>query len=374
MAGAAWAQTTPDWTSETVAGTGSSGYSGDGAAAASARLNSPSGVAVDGDGNLYIADSSNNRIRKVDTDGDISTVAGDGTAGFDGDGAAAASAQLNNPYGVAVDRDGNLYIADSSNNRIRMVDADTNFISTVAGDGTAGFGGDGAAADMAQLNSPNGVAVDWDGNLYIADRDNHRIRKVDADTGFISTVAGNGTTGFSGDGAAADAAQLRSPSDVAVDGDGNLYIADTSNHRIRKVDADTDFISTVAGNSSNSRRGCTGDGGAATAAPLYAPTGVALDGSGNLYIATPADQHSASIRKVDAVTGNISTVASQPRTGPLTPPKIAPRPSTWIWVAADTKTKWRWTVWATCTSPVGPPTSSTSSSRRSAPRSPPTRG
>ncbi len=293
----------------TVAGTGVFGYGGDGAAATAAHLDRLSDVAADGSGNLYIADTFNNRIRKVDAStGNISTAAGTGTRGFSGDGAAATAAQLNRPRGVAADGSGNLYIADTDNNRIRKVDASTGNISTVAGVGIFGFSGDGAAATAARLRGLYGVAVDGSGNLYIADTDNHRIRKVDASTGNISTVAGSGATGpsggaYSGDGAAATAARLNAPISVAVDGSDNLYIADHNNNRIRKVDASTGNISTVAGTGT---QGYSGDGAAATAAQLDSPRDVAVDGSGNLYI---ADRDNESIRKVDASTGNISTVA-----------------------------------------------------------------
>ena len=285
----------------TVAGTGTGGYSGDGGAATSARLR-PDNVAVDGSGNIYISSSSNNRIRKVTAStGNISTVAGSGTA-YSGDGAAAASAHLYDPVGVAVDGSGNLYIADSGNDRIRKVDASTGNISTVAGVGTNGFSGDGGAATSAQFSAPVGVAVDGSGNLYIADSGNDRIRKVDASTGNISTVAGTGTGGYSGDGGAATSARLR-PDNVAVDGSGNIYIASTSNNRVRKVDASTGNISTVAGTGT---AGYSGDGGAATSARLNNPQGVAVDGAGNIYI---TDRHNNRIRKVDASTGNISTAA-----------------------------------------------------------------
>ena len=279
----------------TVAGGGS--VLGDGAAAVAAQLRSPSGVALDGSGNLYIADENNNRIRKVDAAGRISTVAGDGTEGFGGDGGAATAAQLDFPRGVALDGAGNLYIADGNNQRIRKVDA-AGVITTVAGGGS-GLG-DGGAATAARLYYPSGVALDGAGNLYIADATNQRIRKVDA-AGVITTVAGDGTRGFGGDGGAAVAAQLGNPYGVAVDGSGNLYIADWANHRIRKVDAEG-VISTVAGDGTE---GYSGDGGAAVAAQLYAPFGVALDAAGNLYI---ADTRNNRIRKVDAA-GSISTVA-----------------------------------------------------------------
>ena len=280
----------------TVAG---SGPIGDGGAAAAAQLRFPRGVALDGADNLYIADSSNHRIRKVDAAGVISTMAGDGTEGIGGDGGAAAAAQLRFPRGVALDASGNLYIADSGNHRIRKVDA-AGVISTVAGDGTQGYGGDGGPATAAQLRFPRGVALDASGNLYIADSSNHCIRKVDS-AGVISTVAGTGNSGFRGDGGAATAARLRRPFDVALDGAGNLYIADYINSRIRKVDS-AGVISTVAGDGT---RGSGGDGGPATAAQLRFPTGVAVDGAGNLYI---ADRFNQRIRKVDSA-GVISTVA-----------------------------------------------------------------
>ena len=285
----------------TVAGTGEGGFGGDGGAAASAKLRLPEGVALDGSGNLYIADRSNNRVRRVDAStGNISTVAGTGEGGFGGDGGAAASAKLRLPEGVALDGSGNLYIADRSNNRVRRVDASTGNISTVAGTGTAGFGGDGGAAASATLNFPRGVALDGSGNLYIADRDNHRVRRVDASTGIISTVAGTGTGGlgaggFGGDGGAATSASLSSPSGVALDGSGNLYIADRDNHRVRRVDASTGIISTVAGTGTG---GFGGDGGAAAAAQLFLPSGVALDGSGNLYIADTVNHRIRRIRTV----------------------------------------------------------------------------
>jgi uncharacterized repeat protein (TIGR02543 family) len=286
----------------TVAGTGTAGYSGDGLAATSAQLNYPKGVAVDSSGNLYIADQLNHRIRKVATDGTISTVAGTGTAGYSGDSGVATSAQLNTPLGVAVDSSGNLYIADNSNNRIRKVAAIDGKISTVAGTGAYGYSGDGGAATSAQLKSPNGVAVDSNFNLYIADYQNNRIRKVTAADGTISTVAGTGTAGYSGDGGAATSAQLQYPQGVAVDSNFNLYIGDSTNNRIRKVAAIDSTISTVAGTGT---AGYSGDGLAATSAMLNSPIGVTVDSSGNLYI---ADYMNVRIRKV-AMDGTISTVA-----------------------------------------------------------------
>jgi uncharacterized repeat protein (TIGR01451 family) len=220
----------------TYAGNGTAGFSGNGGPATSASLYYPDGVALDSSGNLYIADTWNNRVRKVSTSGTISTVAGNGTAGFSGDGGPATSASLRYPDGIALDSSGNLYIADTSNMRVRKVST-SGTISTVAGNDTEpGFSGDGGPATSASLSYPRGVALDFSGNLHIADTDNERVRKVST-SGTISTVAGSGTAGFSGDGGPAASASLNDPYGVALDSSGNLYIADTYNHRIRKVDA-----------------------------------------------------------------------------------------------------------------------------------------
>jgi uncharacterized repeat protein (TIGR01451 family) len=287
----------------TVAGNGIAGYSGDGGPATSAQLYYPEGVAADVSGNLYIADSDNNVVRQVSATGVITTVAGNGTGGYSGDGGPAASAELHYPSGVAVDESGNLYIADYDNERIRKVNAATGVITTVAGNGKAGYSGDGGPATSGELHLPYGVAVDGSGNLYIADIDNERIREVSATTGVITTVAGDGTKGYSGDGGPATSAELSSPKGVAVDASGNLYIADTVNERIREVSATTGVISTVAGDGTY---GYTGDGGLAISAELHYPEGVAVDASGNLYI---ADTENLRIREVSAVTGVITTVA-----------------------------------------------------------------
>ena len=270
---------TPSGVISAVAGNGTQGFSGDGGPATTAQLNYPRGVAVDTAGNLFIADTDNNLIRKVTPGGVISTVAGIGTQGFSGDSGPAISAQLFSPYGVAVDTAGNLFIADTVNNRIREV-TPAGVINTVAGNGTQSSGGDGGPAISAQLFSPTGVAVDATGNLFIADLGNNRIREV-TPAGVISTVAGNGTQGFSGDSGTATAAQLNYPRGVAVDTAGNLFIADFDNFRIRKV-TPAGVISTVAGNET---QGFSGDGGPATAAQLYSPTAVAVDTAGNLFIA-----------------------------------------------------------------------------------------
>jgi sugar lactone lactonase YvrE len=293
----------------TVAGNGTAGYSGDGGAATSAELHGPNAVAVDTAGNIYIADYYNNRIRKVTAStGDISTAAGNGTAGYSGDGGAATSAELNGPGDVAVDSAGNIYISDLGNNRVRKVTVSTGVISTVAGNGTKGYSGDGGAATSAEIGS-DAVTVDTAGNIYLADTSNNRIRKVTVSTGIITTVAGNGTAGFSGDGGAATSAELNVPDGVVVDSAGNIYIADHNNERIRKVTVSTGKISTVAGNGT---AGYAGDGGAATSAELNGPGGLALDSAGNIYF---GDFGNNRIRKVTVSTGKISTVAGNGTAG-----------------------------------------------------------
>jgi trimeric autotransporter adhesin len=214
----------------TVAGNGTAGYSGDGGPATSAQLNAPIGVAVNKAGNLFITDHRNNRVRKVTPAGVIRTVVGSGTKGFSGDGGPAASAMIS-PYGVATDMAGNLYITDLGSKRVRKV-TPGGVISTVAGNGNQGFSGDGGPATSAQLLGPQGVAVDTSGNVFFAD--GPRIRKVTLG-GVISTVAGNGNRGYRGDGGSASSAELAYPSGVALDTAGNLFIADWDNNRVRKV-------------------------------------------------------------------------------------------------------------------------------------------
>ena len=291
----------------TIAGNGTPGHAGDGGPATDSELHCPTGVALDAAGNLYIADSFSYRIRRVSTDGIITTVGGNGTLGCAGDGGPAAGAELSDPAGVAVDVAGNLYIADYHNYRIRRVDA-SGTISTVAGNGAYGYDGDGGPATAASFSDPAGVAVDAAGNLYIADSSNNRIRKVDSD-GIIATIAGNGTIGNAGDGGPATAARLSWPTGVALDAAGNLYIADTNNERIRRVDT-SGIITTVAGTEYNGQSN-NGDGGIATSALFSRPLSVALDSAGNLYI---TDTGSDRIRQVNA-NGIITTVAGDGTAG-----------------------------------------------------------
>jgi len=303
----------------TIAGNNVFGYSGNGGPATAAELDVPTGVAFDANGNMYIADLYNNVVRKVTTSGTIFTIAGNGygagaygKGGYSGDGGPAFNAELNTPFAVAVDDTGNVYIADAYNNVIRKVST-SGIISTFAGTGfgagtgTGGYSGDGGPATAAELAIPYGVAFDATENLYIVDANNSVIRKVNT-SGTISTIAGNGSWGYSGDGGPATDAQLYLPSGVCVDGAGNIYIDDYFNNVIRKVNT-AGTISTVAGNGFDAGTGAftgyNGDGGPATDAELDFPTGVCLDVAGNLYI---ADAHNNTIRKVNT-SGIITTVA-----------------------------------------------------------------
>ena len=333
---------TPAGTITTVAGNGTYGFSGDGGSAVNASLGYPAGVAVDASGTLYISDSANNRIRRVSPSGTITTYAGTGVAGTTGDGGPAANATFNQPrqiafdstgnlyitddrrlrritpqgtvstvagndsyvttgdggpavsaglplpYGLAIDAGGNIFVSDAGSNVVRKIDT-SGIIQTVAGNLQQAYSGDGGPATSASLNGPRGVAVDASGTVYIADTLVNRIRKVSG--GIISTIAGNGTFKFGGDNGPAVLALLDQPSEVAVDGSGNVYIADQGNHRVRKI-APSGVITTIAG---NGIRGFSGDGGPAAAASLNQPSGVALDARGNLYI---ADQNNHRIRRI----------------------------------------------------------------------------
>ena len=296
---------TPTRTAATTAGTGAVGYTGDGSPAAAATLANPSAVAYDAAGDLFLADANNHVVREVSAAGVITTVAGTGVEGYSGDGGAATSAQLDTPTGVAVDSSGNIFIADSHNHRIREVSGGN--IATIAGTGVAGFSGDGSTAKAAQLSLPSGVAVDTTGNVYIADTNNHRIRKISG--GNISTIAGDGEELFAGDGGTATAAALDSPTGVAVDASGNVYIADRLNQRVREVSGGN--ISTIAGSGSASFSGSfAGDGANATAASLARPSGVSVDASGNVYIADSDNQRVRQVSSTGTI-GTISGSGAQ---------------------------------------------------------------
>ncbi len=288
-----------------VAGTGRKGYSGDEVPAVRSRFNYPEGLAVDGLGNLFVADSMNHRIRRIDRTGTVSTVAGIGVAGFSGDGQPALTAQLDQPMDLAFGPSGALYIADFGNHRIRRVDREGT-IETVAGSGRPGFSGDGGPAIAAQLNGPYGLWVDSQEHLWIADSHNHRVRWV-GDDGVITTVAGTGEAGFSGDGGPALAAHFDSPQAVLVSPSGSVLINDEHNHRIRVLLPDG-TIRTVVGSSES---GYCGDGGPATMACLNDPEGILLTPAGGLFL-SDGDNHR--IRRV-LPTGRILTVAGSGPTG-----------------------------------------------------------
>jgi len=287
----------------TQVGTGRSGYEGDGGPATAATLSNAAGVAVGPDGSLYVADTDNHAIRRVDAATlEIVTVAGTGSPGRTGDGAPATSARLQFPEDVAVAPNGDLYIADTMNHAIRRVAHATGLMTTIAGTGSPGSSGDGGPATSARLKHPSGVSLAANGDLYIADTSNNKIRKVSADTGIITTVAGTGAAGFSGDGGSAGAARLRGPRGVEIASNGDVYIADTSNHVVRRVEAASGVIATVAGTGS---AGYSGDGGAAAAATLKAPVSVTVRANGDVYV---ADTGNHAVRAF-TVGGAITTVA-----------------------------------------------------------------
>jgi len=304
----------------TIAGTTGHGYTGDGGPATAAKLFAPQGVAVDDTGNIYIADYYVNLVRKVNTLGIISTYAGDTTgasssanSGSIGDGGQATAAKLYQPVGIALDASGNLYIADSENNKIRKVNS-TGIITTFAGTGGTGFSGDGAAATAATIVGPTAVVCDNFGNVYIYDEDNYRIRKVNS-AGIINTVAGTGAPGYSGDGGQATAAKIYGSTGIAVDGVGNLYIPDQNNSRVRVVNS-LGIINTIVGTGT---QGYTRDGGLASSAELYAPDGLAFDAYGNLYI---SDGFNQCVRVVCHAPDIVSGLITDPATNPIDSGKV----------------------------------------------------
>lgn len=293
-----------------AAGTGTKGFAGDGGPATKAQLNQPFDVAFDRAGSLYFSDTFNHRIRKVDAKtGTITTVAGNGSKGFAGDGGPATNASLNEPYGVELDADGNLYIVDRLNYCVRRVDAKTGTITTVAGTGgKSGFAGDGGPASAALLREPNGICFDGKGKLYIADVLDQRVRVVDLKAGTIATLAGNGKKVSAGNGGPLKDATFAGPRAVAVGPDGALYVVEREGNSVRRVDFAAGTIARFAG---TGKKGYTGDGGSATDATFDGPKEIDIDRNGNVYV---VDTENEAIRRIDAKTGVVTTVAGRGRT------------------------------------------------------------
>jgi streptogramin lyase len=292
------------------AGTGEKGFAGDGGPATKAQLNQPFDVAFDRAGNLYFSDTFNHRIRRVDAKtGTITTVAGNGTKGFSGDGGKATDASLDEPYGIELDADGNLFIVDRLNYCVRRVDAKTGTISTVVGTGgKSGFGGDGDPATAALLREPNGICLDGKGKLYVADVADQRVRVVDLKTGVIGTLAGNGKRVSAGDGGPYKDATFAGPRAVAVGPDGSLYVVEREGNGVRRIDFAAGTITRFAG---TGKKGYTGDGGPAKDATFDGPKEIDVDRDGNVYV---VDTENEAIRRIDAKTGVVTTVAGKGRT------------------------------------------------------------
>jgi sugar lactone lactonase YvrE len=288
-----------NWIINTICGNGTFGYTGDGGPALNASLN-PAGVSLDKDGNIYIADPANGVIRKVDArTGIISTVAGNGIVGYSGDGGLATQASLSYDFQTAVDEHGNLFIAEFGNSRIRKVDKATGIITTVAGTGNSGFNGDGNALSTNIV--PFGIAFNKHGDLIMAS--DLRIRKLDINTGFITTIAGTGDSGFGGDGGPAKLATWSFIWNLILDDQDNIYLTDQGNYRVRKIDGKTGIITTIAG---NGVMGNSGNGGEATNASLTQPTGVAVDNNGNVFI---SDEILSQVYEIEKRTGIIYLIA-----------------------------------------------------------------
>jgi len=287
----------------TFAGTGKPGLTGDGGPATKAQLSGPFGVVRGPDKALYICDTMNHAIRRVAPDGIITTVAGSGKKGYSGDGGPATKAELYEPYEIRFDRAGNMFFVEMRNNIVRRVDARTKVISTVAGTGKAGFSGDGGPATKAEMKSPHSVQFGPDGALYICDIGNHRIRKVDARTGIITTFAGTGERKPTADGAKIAGTPLNGPRAIDFDAQGNMWLALREGNAVYKLDMKRGTIHHVAG---TGKKGFTGNGGPAKDATLSGPKGIAVARNGNVYL---ADTESHSVRMIDVKTGKLELVA-----------------------------------------------------------------
>ncbi len=291
------------WETSTVAGNGQQGFSGDGGPATSAKIDNPFGVVRGPDAALWFTEYTGHRIRKVNPDGTIQTPAGTGAKGYTGDGGPATQATFNLPHEIRFDKEGNYYIADMSNHAIRCVDAKTGVITTYAGTGKAGYSGDGGPANRAELKQPHSIQFGPDGHLYICDIGNNVIRRVDTKTGIISTFAGTGTPGPTPDGSPITATPLKGPRSLDFDAAGNLWLVTREGNQVFKFDMKAGIIHHIAG---TGKKGFTGNGGPAEEATLSGPKGVAIDAEGNVWL---ADTESHSVRMIDAKTGNLELIA-----------------------------------------------------------------
>lgn len=297
------------WTISTVAGTGVRGFSGDGGPATAAEINDPFGVVRGPDGALWFCEYGGQRIRKIARDGKISTVAGTGQVGYTGDGGPALQATFNKPHEIRFDAAGNVFIADMVNQAIRRIDAKTGVITTFAGNRTKGYSGDGGPAHQAALNNPHSIQFGPDGHLYICDIGNHVIRRVDMKTGIISTYAGTGKAGDTPDGAPIAGTPLRGPRSLDFDRQGNLWLATREGNQVFRFNLKAGTIHHVAG---TGKPGFTGNGGPAKLATLSGPKGIAIDAEGNVWL---ADTESHSVRMINARTGNLELMAGAGKKG-----------------------------------------------------------
>ncbi len=298
-----------DWKISTFAGTGVQGFGGDGGPATEAQIDNPFGVVRGPDGALWFCEYTGQRIRKVNPDGTIGTVAGTGATGYSGDGGPALQATFNLPHEIRFDSEGNAYLTDMRNHVIRRIDGRTRVITTVAGTGKAGYSGDGGPATAAELKQPHSLQFGPDGSLYICDIGNHVIRRVDMKSGVISTFAGTGEPGPTPDGAPIQGTPLKGPRSLDVDRDGNLWLATREGNQVFKLDLRENRVFHVAG---TGKSGFTGNGGPAKEATLSGPKGIAIDGEGNVWL---ADCESHSIRLVDAKTGRLELIAGTGKKG-----------------------------------------------------------
>lgn len=298
-----------DWTISTIAGTGVKGFSGDGGPATAAQIDNPFGLVRGPDGALWFCEYTGQHIRKVNPDGTIQTMAGTGKVGYSGDGGPALQATFNLPHEIRFDKEGNYYLTDMKNHAIRRVDGKTGIITTFAGNGTSGYSGDGGPANKAQLNQPHSLQFGADGSLYICDIGNHVIRKVDMKTGIITTFAGTGKPGVTPDGAAITGTPLKGPRSLDVDKEGNLWLATREGNQVLKLDLKAGKIFVIAG---TGKSGFTGNGGPAKEATLSGPKGISIDAAGNVWL---ADCESHSIRLIDMKSGKLELIAGTGKKG-----------------------------------------------------------